>query len=62
MTKKTESLYPIYYNGMLWGKSEVSDVFDTYYHSRAQLMDDGGVYVTDGIVVYPDDEDEEEDE
>ena len=51
---KELELYPIYYEGDWWEKEDCSDVFVSFYHDRISLNFEMGVYVGEGIWVYPD--------
>lgn len=47
-------LYPIYYDGKKWKEEDCDDVFVSCYHERESLNPMMGVYIGDGIWVYPD--------
>lgn len=51
---KEESLYPVEYNGKLYYEKDCDDVYTSFYHTRFALMFNSGVYVSDGVIVYPD--------
>jgi len=47
-------LYPIYYDGKDWNEEDCDDVFISFYHTRDSLNFEMGVYVSEGVWVYPD--------
>lgn len=49
-----QNLYPIRWNGKNWDADDVDELFFTCYTCEEALNDDGGVYVTEGLSVYPD--------
>jgi len=49
-----EELYPVIYNFVEWFKEDCSDIFVNCYHSKSDLNFEGGVYLGDGMWVYPD--------
>lgn len=51
---KDEKLYPIYYEGIYWKEEDCDDIFTSFYHDRESLNFEMGVYVSEGIWVYPD--------
>lgn len=51
---KEEKLYPIYYNDKYWEEEDCNDVFVCFYHTRESLNFEMGVYVSEGVWVYPD--------
>lgn len=51
-----DDLYPVEYNGKMWSKNECNDLFVSMYGSIHSLNDFGGVYLTDGVWIYPDGE------
>ena len=49
------SKYPVYYDGKYWLKSDCDNVFNTLYSDRrCTLNTAGGVYMTEGLWVFPD--------
>lgn len=52
---KELELYPVYYDGKIWQEEDCGDVFVSCYHDRVSLNAMMGVYVGEGIWVYPDD-------
>lgn len=57
--KEANELYPIYYDGVWWYEEDCDDVFVCFYHDRYSLNFEMGVYVAEGIWVYPDGKKEE---
>ena len=49
-----EQLYPVYCKGKKYSEEECDDVYTAFYHSRDALGFDGGVYMSEGIWIYPD--------
>lgn len=54
MEEKEEDLYPIEYHYRLWYEEDCNDVFVSCYHSRQDINCEGGVYIAEGIWIYPD--------
>lgn len=54
--KEANDLYPIYYDGVWWNEEDCDDIFISFYHGRYCLNSEMGVYVSEGIWVYPDGE------
>jgi hypothetical protein len=49
------SLYPIVYNGKIYHKKDVNPLFAGVYNDPDDFDDgDGGIYVGDGFIIYPD--------
>ncbi len=54
--QQRDTRYPIYYNGKKYTKKNVHDVFDQFYtgkDSLGALGYPGGVYMTEGMVIFP---------
>ncbi len=51
---QNRKLYPILYMGINYTEETINDVFDAFYHSISCVRDDGGIYMFEGMVVYPD--------
>jgi hypothetical protein len=51
---KKEKLYPITYNGKRYYEEDCDEVFVCFYNDRYALNHLGGVYMSEGIWVYPD--------
>ena len=49
-----EDMFPVHYNGKDYTEEECSDTFLAFYNGRYSLNGLGGVYVAEGIWVYPD--------
>jgi hypothetical protein len=49
-----DKLFPVSYEGRLWKEEDCNDVFLSFYHCRESLNALGGVYLSEGIWVYPD--------
>ena len=47
-------LYPIAYNGKLYNEEDCDDIFVAFYHCKEALNAECGVYLAEGIWVYPD--------
>lgn len=47
-------LYPVVYMGAEYTEETISEVFETFYHSKSSVRSDGGIYMFDGMVIYPD--------
>lgn len=56
MVEKMSEKYPVFYKGREWEKTDVHELFETFYHEEATLEPDGSVYVLGGDYVYPDGE------
>lgn len=52
MNKETE-MYPVIYNGKSYEREDCYPLFNDLYMDKDSLLD-GGVYLTDGIYIYPD--------
>lgn len=50
-----EELFPVYFNGKKYNKKDCGDIFLQFYFTKDALNGDGGVYLSDGMWVYPDD-------
>jgi len=40
--------------GVEYTEESVSDIFESFYHSKKSVRNDGGIYMFDGMVIYPD--------
>ena len=49
-----EQLFPIYFNGKDYNEEDCNDIFLGFYHTTDALNGEGGVYLSDGIWIYPD--------
>lgn len=49
-----KSKYPVEYNGKLYYEKDCDEVFVNLYSIPESLNDNGGVYVAEGMWVYPD--------
>lgn len=47
-------LYPVYFNGQQYQQEQCAELFVSVYTERCQLNDAGGIYLGDGMSVYPD--------
>jgi hypothetical protein len=47
-------LFPLKYDGKIYYEEDCDDVFICFYHCRESLNDECGVYMAEGIWVYPD--------
>lgn len=47
-------LYPVEFNGESYNEKECSELFRSLYSHRGSLNEDGGIYMSDGMWVYPD--------
>ena len=52
--KQHKRLYPVHFNGKLYYKKDVDDLFAACYHDKAALRWDNSVYAGDGISICPD--------
>lgn len=48
------SKFPVIYNGKSYSKEECDDTFLAYYTCPEALCGEGGVYFTEGLLIYPD--------
>ena len=48
------SLYPVIYNEKKYYKKDCDDLFVDMYYSVMQLNEGCGVYLSDGVYIYPD--------
>ena len=51
---RKERLYPIKYEDRLWYQKDCDEIFVNNYHTVWSLSVDGGVYLAEGLWVYPD--------
>ena len=51
---ENEELFPVYFNGKKYYEKDCNDVFLACYHCREALNGLSGVYLSEGIWVYPD--------
>jgi hypothetical protein len=51
---KKEKLFPVYFNGKKYYEKDCNDIFLAFYHSKTSLNGLGGVYLSEGIWIYPD--------
>ncbi len=49
-----DDLYPIEFNGKEYTQEEADPVFDSFYHTKYALNGNNGVYMADGVWIYPD--------
>lgn len=47
-------LYPVVYEGSVYNFEDCSEIFRNCYNSRESLNCDGGVYIGEGLSVFPD--------
>lgn len=47
-------LYPVYFNGQQYQQDQCAELFVSVYTERCQLNNAGGIYLGDGMSVYPD--------
>lgn len=52
--QRIKNLYPIIYKDKCWNKADCNSLFIAYYDCEEALNEDGSVYVSDGIYVFPD--------
>lgn len=48
------NLYPIIYKGAKYDKEDCDDIFISFYHCKEALNDMCGVYLSEGMWIYPD--------
>ena len=53
MTKTKSNLYPIYYKGRLYEKSECNSAFVAFYKNKKDLYYDNSVCAGNNIHIYP---------
>jgi len=46
--------YPILYEGKLWEEEDCDENFVGMYDGKYMLCGVGGIYISDGMVLYPD--------
>ena len=51
---KKKSLFPVYFEGKEYYEKDCDDVFLAFYHCKETLNGANGVYVSEGLWVYPD--------
>lgn len=51
---ETEELFPVYFNEKEYFEKDCDDLFLAFYHDADMLNNSGGVYMGDGLCVYPD--------
>ncbi len=51
---KEENLFPVYYSGKEYYEKDCNAVFLAFYDCKEALNWANGVYVSEGIYVYPD--------
>lgn len=51
---KKEKLFPVYFNSKKYYEKDCDDTFLAFYYSKEALNGLGGVYLSEGIWVYPD--------
>lgn len=51
---KKENLFPVYFNGKKYFEDDCADIFLGFYTCKEALNEFGGVYLSEGIWVYPD--------
>ena len=51
---KKENLFPVYFKGKAYSKKDCDSVFLSFYHDEDALNGSGGVYMAEGMLVYPD--------
>lgn len=49
-----EHLFPITYNGKEYYEKDCDEMYITFYNDVMALNENGGVYMSDGMWVYPD--------
>jgi hypothetical protein len=49
-----ENLFPVYFNGNYYFEKDCNEIFLSFYHCKEALNDLGGVYMFEGMWVYPD--------
>jgi hypothetical protein len=49
-----EPIYPVYYKGKEWLESDCDDIFVNLYWDRFALNIEGGIYMGEGLYVFPD--------
>ena len=49
-----EHLFPITYNGKEYFKKDCDEMYLTFFNNVMALNQNGGVYISDGMWVYPD--------
>jgi hypothetical protein len=55
MNKKTKNdLFPLVVDGITYLEKDCDELFVAFYNDKHSLNDEGGVYVSDGMWVYPD--------
>ena len=52
--KEDNSLYPIYYKGKKYAKKDCDGIFTSFYTCKEALNAEHGVYLSEGVWVYPD--------
>lgn len=52
--EKSKRLYPVTFNGKNYYEKDCDDLFTAFYNDPLDLMDDGSVYASDGVYVFPD--------
>lgn len=50
---KEKELFPVIHQGKQWEKKECDTTFLCFYSTKISLNEDGGVYLSDGMWVYP---------
>ena len=51
---KEESIWPVLYNGKKWYEKDCDELYVSMYEFREQLNLESGIYLTEGICLYPD--------
>ena len=49
-----ENLYPITYKGKKYYEEDCDEIFSTFYNNVLALNENCGVYISDGMWIYPD--------
>jgi hypothetical protein len=49
-----ESIWPVFYKGNLWYEKDCDELYVSMYEFREQLSYNSGIYLTEGICIFPD--------
>jgi hypothetical protein len=51
---KDKNIWPVIFNNKAWYEKDCDKLFTDIYEFREQLNYDGGIYMSEGICLYPD--------
>lgn len=52
--RKEERIYPVIYDDKYWYEKDCDELFIDLYEVKEQLNPEGGIYMAEGLWLYPD--------